>query len=131
VSLAADYSIDHESVDFFAACDGTGSLPGTDCKMDGFDKEAAGGMGAGTTLAEWAVPGKALATLGENGLVQVWDVAKRKLKLSVPVTFDTVYGVSWSHDGSKLAFGAAGTGNGMIPPNTTLIFEIEVLKVNP
>ncbi len=25
----------------------------------------------------------------------------------MPVTFDTVYGVSWSHDGNKLAFGAS------------------------
>jgi WD40 repeat protein len=55
--------------------------------------------------------GKLLAVAGGSpgrfGEIQVWDVAKRKLKLSAPVTFDTVYGVSWSHDGSKLAFGAA------------------------
>jgi WD40 repeat protein len=44
---------------------------------------------------------------GRFGEVQVWDVAKRKLKLSVPVTYDTVYGVSWSPDGSKIAFGCA------------------------
>ncbi len=42
---------------------------------------------------------------GRMGEVQVWDVAKRKLKLSVPITFDTVFGVSWSPDGSKIAFG--------------------------
>ena len=41
------------------------------------------------------------------GEVQVWDVAKRKLALSVPVTFDTVYGASWSPDGTKIAFGCA------------------------
>ena len=40
--------------------------------------------------------------------MQVWDVAKKKtLKLSVSVTFDTLYGVSWSHDGNKIAFGCA------------------------
>ena len=27
----------------FAACDGTGTLPGTDCRMNGFDKEVAFG----------------------------------------------------------------------------------------
>ena len=41
------------------------------------------------------------------GEVQVWDVAKRKLMLSVPVTFDTLYGASWSPDGTKIAFGCA------------------------
>jgi WD40 repeat protein len=55
--------------------------------------------------------GKRLAVAGGSpgrfGEIQVWDVEKRKLKLSVPVTFDTVYGVSWSHDGKKLAFGCA------------------------
>jgi WD40 repeat protein len=55
--------------------------------------------------------GKLLAVAGGSpgrfGEIQVWDVAKHKLKLSVPVTFDTVYGVSWSHDGTKLAFGCA------------------------
>jgi mono/diheme cytochrome c family protein len=55
--------------------------------------------------------GKLLAVAGGSpgrfGEVQVWDVARKKLKLSVPVTFDTVYGVSWSPDGSKIAFGCA------------------------
>ncbi len=55
--------------------------------------------------------GKRLAVAGGSpgrfGEIQVWDVAKRKLRLSVSITFDTVYGVSWSHDGDKLAFGCA------------------------
>ena len=33
---------------------------------------------------------------GRMGEVQVWDVAAKKLTLSVPITFDTVYGASWS-----------------------------------
>lgn len=51
-----------------------------------------------------AVSGGLPARMGE---VQVWDVAKRKLELSVPVTYDTVNGVSWSPDGTKIAFGCA------------------------
>ncbi len=55
--------------------------------------------------------GKLLAVSGGNpgifGEVQIWDVAKRALKLSIPVTFDTVYGISWSPDSSKIGFGCA------------------------
>ena len=55
--------------------------------------------------------GKTLAVSGGDpslfGEVQFWDVAKRKLRLSVPVSYDTVYGVSWSPDSSKVAFGCA------------------------
>jgi phospholipase C len=38
--LAELWDIDHFSPAFFAACDGKGKLPGTHCKMDGWDKEA-------------------------------------------------------------------------------------------
>jgi WD40 repeat protein len=55
--------------------------------------------------------GKHLAMAGGSpalfGEVQVWDVAKQRLKVSHSATFDTLYGVSWSHDGSKVAFGCA------------------------
>ncbi len=55
--------------------------------------------------------GKSLAVSGGSpgrlGEVQVWDVPERKLRYSVPVTYDTVYGVSWSGDGTKIAFGCA------------------------
>lgn len=55
--------------------------------------------------------GKWLAVTGGNpgrfGEIQIWDVAKRKLKLSLPLTFDTMYGASWSNDSKYLAFGCA------------------------
>ena len=55
--------------------------------------------------------GKWLAVTGGNpgrfGEIQLWDVAKKKLKMSMPITFDTVYGASWSPDGKYIAFGGA------------------------
>src|SRR5262249_54553978 len=55
--------------------------------------------------------GKRLAVSGGSpgrfGEVQVWNVKSKRLKLSLPVTFDTVYGVSWSSDGGRIAFGCA------------------------
>jgi WD40 repeat protein len=55
--------------------------------------------------------GKLLAACGgrpaQMGEVQIWDVEKRKLTSSVPVGYDTVYGVSWSPDGKTVAFGCS------------------------
>ncbi len=41
------------------------------------------------------------------GEVQIWDVANRKLAVSAPVTYDTLYGVNWSPDGALVSFGCA------------------------
>jgi WD40 repeat protein len=49
-----------------------------------------------------AVAGGSPARMGE---IQIWDVEKQELLLSVSSTFDTLYGASWSHDGTKIAFG--------------------------
>jgi len=53
--------------------------------------------------------GKFLAVTGGDpgrcGEVQIWDVAKKNLKLSVSVTFDTLYGARWSPDGNLVSFG--------------------------
>ncbi|MFT6380161.1 MAG: WD40 repeat protein [Akkermansiaceae bacterium] len=55
--------------------------------------------------------GKKLAVTGglpgRMGEVQVWDVAKKELTLSAPVTFDTIYGAAWSPDGTKISFGCS------------------------
>jgi WD40 repeat protein/mono/diheme cytochrome c family protein len=68
--------------------------------------------------------GKTLAVSGGDpgrfGEIQLWDVEKRKLRLSVPVTYDTVYGVSWSPDGKLVAFGCA--------DNTTRAIEADTGK---
>jgi WD40 repeat protein/mono/diheme cytochrome c family protein len=55
--------------------------------------------------------GKKLSVAGglpcRMGELQIWDVEKKSLELSVPVTFDTIYGASWSPDGTKVAVGCA------------------------
>ncbi len=62
-----------------------------------------------------AVTGGLPARMGE---VQVWDVGARRLRLSHPVTFDTVYGASWSPDGQRIAFGCADTSLQVIDAHT-------------
>ncbi len=39
VGLETTWDIEHDSYSFFAACNGLGSYPGTDCQMNGFDNE--------------------------------------------------------------------------------------------
>lgn len=39
VPLEAPWDFYHDAASFFTACDGRGSYPGTNCKMDGFDRE--------------------------------------------------------------------------------------------
>lgn len=53
--------------------------------------------------------GKKLAVAGgtpaQSGELQVWDVESGRLSSSIPVGYDTIYGVSWSPDGTKIAVG--------------------------
>jgi len=53
--------------------------------------------------------GKRLAVAGgkpgEFGEIQIWSVGDGSLELSRSITFDTLTGVSWSHDGRLVAFG--------------------------
>ena len=63
--------------------------------------------------------GKWLAVAAGNparlGELQVWDVEKRKLANSIPISYDTLYGVSWSPDSKLIAFGC--------PDNTVRAIE--------
>lgn len=41
IPLKTTWDVEHDAKGFFAACNGSGSIPGTNCKMNGFDKIAA------------------------------------------------------------------------------------------
>ncbi|HEY5426300.1 MAG TPA: alkaline phosphatase family protein [Candidatus Tumulicola sp.] len=66
--LSTYWDIDHSSGAFFTACDGTGPLPGTKCKMDGWNKEYAS-YGAPKNFAYAYVP--------QNETAPYWAMAKQ------------------------------------------------------
>jgi len=69
------------------------------------------GLSERVQSVKFSPDGKLLAAAAgrpaRQGEIQIWNVEKKTLDLSVPVTYDTVYGVSWSPDGSKVAVGCA------------------------
>ena len=71
------------------------------------------GLSSRISSVKFSPDGKRIAVSGGNpcelGEIQVWDVASGKLLLSKPVSFDTLSGVSWSPDGTKIAFGCNDT----------------------
>lgn len=69
------------------------------------------GLSERLTAVRYSPDGKWIAATGglpaRMGEVQIWQVDGAKLKLSVPVTYDTTYGASWSPDSRLVAFGCA------------------------
>ena len=55
---------------------------------------------------------------GRMGEVQIWNLEKKALEVSKSVTYDTLYGGSWSPDGKQFAFGAADTSIRVIDSST-------------
>lgn len=54
---------------------------------------------------------------GRRGELQVWDVADQSLSYSLSIGYDTIYGISWSPDGKRLAYGC--------PDNTVHAIDVE------
>ncbi|MDA1015472.1 MAG: DUF1549 domain-containing protein, partial [Planctomycetota bacterium] len=71
------------------------------------------GLSARIESVRFSPDGQRLAVTGglpgRMGEVQVWDVAKRELTLSVSSTYDTLYGAKWSPDGKVISFGCTDT----------------------
>ena len=69
------------------------------------------GLSERIEAAIFSPDGKLLAVSGGSpgrmGEIQVWDVAKKRLKMSAPVAYDTVYGAAWSPDMKIITFGCA------------------------
>ena len=66
--LATGWDLDHSSHAFWSACDGTGKLPGTHCKMDGWDAERVGFMGP---------PNAPYSYVPRDQVRPYWDMAKQ------------------------------------------------------
>ncbi|HEY1681914.1 MAG TPA: alkaline phosphatase family protein [Candidatus Tumulicola sp.] len=66
VSLKTKYVIDHSAQAMFAACDGTGKMPGTHCRMDAFDQEYSYG----------GPPNPQYVYVPHNESKPYWDMAK-------------------------------------------------------
>src|SRR5580700_6295229 len=62
IPLEAPYDIEHDIYSYFQACNGTGSLPGTNCQMNGFNEESNGCYQSCTNPQYGYVPASEQAT---------------------------------------------------------------------
>ncbi len=80
------------------------------------------GMSERVNAVAFSPTGERLAVAGgapgRFGEIQIWNHKRDDLVVSAPVTFDTVYGVSWSPDGKTVAFGCIDNTVRAIDPTT-------------
>src|SRR5262245_39216151 len=74
--------------------------------------------------ARFSPDGRFLAVTGGSpgrfGELQIWDIEKREMKLSLMLGYDTCYGASWAPNGKMVAIG--------LPDNTLRAFDVETGK---
>ena len=79
------------------------------------------GLSERVQKVKFSPDGKKLAVAGglpaRSGEIQIWTVGSRKLSMSIPVGFDTLYGISWSPDGTRVAVG--------LPDSTVRAFDVK------
>lgn len=79
------------------------------------------GMSERIESARFSPSGEKLVVAGGSpgrlGELQMWDVASGQLDYSIPVSYDTIYGGSWSPDGKQVAVGCG--------DNTVRVFNAE------
>jgi mono/diheme cytochrome c family protein len=82
------------------------------------------GMSERIESAAFSPDGTKLAVAGGSpgrfGEIQIWNVAEKKMLLSLNVGYDTCYGASWSPDGKMVGFGC--------PDNTVRAIDAETGK---
>jgi phospholipase C len=75
IGLATSWDLAHNSIGYLAACNGTGKIPGTDCRMDGFNKETKTCGGGGEPRCPITHPQYAYVPYSETK--PYWDMAKQ------------------------------------------------------
>ncbi|HET6276512.1 MAG TPA: alkaline phosphatase family protein [Candidatus Cybelea sp.] len=76
VSIATKWDLEHNPNGFLAACNGTGKIPGTDCRMNGFDKEY-WKCGPGTTGGPCPIKLPPYAYVPQSQVQPYFDMAKQ------------------------------------------------------
>jgi phospholipase C len=56
IPLQTEWDLEHDANGFFESCNGTGSIPGTNCKMNGFNQEWVGCGGSGEPVCPQTNP---------------------------------------------------------------------------
>jgi phospholipase C len=69
-TMGTSWDLAHEAGTFFGSCDGTGSVPGTDCKMDGWNT-------VGSCCAGTPPPDPAYAYAPRSEVATYWQMGKQ------------------------------------------------------